>query len=84
MADDPVRRQRARLARLASAGKRLGFALFALATVVLVVGLLTTFSDEVAVVVVGCLLVGSLVLAPAIILGYAAKAAERADRERGL
>lgn len=84
MADDPVRRQRARLARLASAGKRLGFALFALSTVVLVVGLLTTFSDEVAAVVVGCLLVGSLVLAPAIILGYAAKAAERADRERGL
>ncbi len=84
MALDPVRRQRARLSRLASTGKRLGFALFGLATVVLVVGLLTTFSEGVAGVVVACLVVGSIVLAPAIILGYATKAAERQDRERGL
>ncbi len=81
---DPVRQQRARLSRLASAGKRLGFALFGLATVVLVAGLLTTFSDGVSAVVVACLVVGSLVLAPGIILGYATKAAERQDRERGV
>ncbi len=81
---DPVRRQRARLSRLASAGKRLGFALFGLATVVLVAGLLTTFNDGVSAVVVACLVVGSLVLAPGIILGYATKAAERQDRERGV
>ena len=31
----------------------------------------------------GCLVVGSLVLAPAIVFGYAVKAAEREDRERG-
>ncbi|CAN5180154.1 hypothetical protein BH24ACT1_BH24ACT1_03010 [soil metagenome] len=84
MAVDPVRRQRVRVARLASAGKRLGFALFGLAMVVFVAGLLTTFSDSVANTVVACLLVGSLILAPAIILGYATKAAERQDRERGL
>jgi len=30
------------------------------------------------------LIVGSVLLAPAIILGYAIKAAERDDRERGL
>jgi hypothetical protein len=84
VAFDPVRQQRARLSRLASAGKRLGFALFGLATVVLIVGLLTTFTEGVSGVVVACLLMGSLVLAPAIILSYATKAAERQDRERGL
>lgn len=30
------------------------------------------------------LVVGSILLAPAIVLGYAVKAAEREDRERGL
>ena len=31
-----------------------------------------------------CLVVGSILLAPAIVLGYAVKAAEREDRERGI
>jgi hypothetical protein len=31
-----------------------------------------------------CLVAGSILLAPAIVLGYAVKAAERDDRERGL
>ena len=84
MAVDPVRRQRAQVARVASAGKRLGFALFGLAIVVFVIGLATTFGDVVADTVVACLIVGSAVLAPAIILGYATKAAERQDRERGI
>jgi hypothetical protein len=35
-------------------------------------------------VVVACLLAGSALLLPSIILGYAVKAAEREDRERGL
>jgi hypothetical protein len=32
----------------------------------------------------GGLIVGSILLAPAIVLGYAIKAAERDDRERGV
>lgn len=84
MIDDPVRARRAQVARAASAGKRLGFLLFAVATVVLVAGLLTTFSDAVAATVVSCLLLGSAVLAPSIILSYATRAAERQDRERGV
>ncbi|MGI8758434.1 MAG: hypothetical protein ACR2K0_03930, partial [Acidimicrobiales bacterium] len=78
--DDPVRQRRAFAARLASRGKRLGFTLFLVATGVLVVGLTTTFSDAVSRIVIACLVLGSLVLAPAIILGYATKAAERQDR----
>ena len=34
--------------------------------------------------IIGCLVVGSIVLAPAIVFGYAVSAAERDDRERGL
>ena len=41
------------------------------------------FTDAVVVVIEICLLVGSLVLAPAIVFGYAVKAAERDDREHG-
>lgn len=81
---DPVRARRARIARLAAAGKRVGYLLFLGATVVLVVGLATTFTEALARVVVACLVVGSLVLAPAIVLAYAARSAERQDRERGL
>ena len=35
------------------------------------------------VLVIGALLVGSVVLAPAIVFGYAVKAAEREDRDEG-
>jgi hypothetical protein len=83
MAADRIREQRARVARVAVAGTRLGYLLFAVATLVLVAGLATSFSDTVATVVLVCLVAGSVVLAPAIVLGYATRAAERQDRERG-
>jgi hypothetical protein len=35
-------------------------------------------------VVIGSLVIGSVLLAPAIVLGYAVKAAEKDDRARGL
>lgn len=84
VADDPVRARRARIARLAAAGKRLGYLLFLSATVVLVAGLTTTFTETLARVVIVGLVVGSVVLAPAIVFAYAARSAERQDRERGL
>ncbi len=84
MAVDRVREQRARAARVAVAGKRVGYLLFGVAIVVFLVGLATRFSDTVSDVVVACLIAGSVVLAPAIILAYAARSAERQDRERGL
>ena len=80
---DPVLRRRARIARLCELGQRVGYGLFALATVVFVVGFLVGYSDFLVVVVVGSLGIGSLVLAPAIVFGYAVKAAEREDRELG-
>ena len=82
MADDPVLRQRARMARLASAGQRIGYALILTAIVGFVVGLIADFPAWTVTVVVASLIGATVTLAPAIVLGYAVKAADREDRER--
>lgn len=76
---DPVRVRRARIARLVDVGKRVGYGLFALAIVLFVVGLVAGFTSTTTSAIVTCLVVGSLVLAPAIVFGYAVRAAERED-----
>ena len=83
MSVDPVRARRARIARLVELGQRLGYGLFGVAVVLFFVGFATEFSGVLVAVIVAALLIGSLVLAPAIVFGYAVKAAEREDRERG-
>lgn len=80
---DPVRARRARIARLVVMGKRLGYSLYLLAVVAFVIGFVTDFGPPIGPLIVGSLLVGSVFLAPAIVLGYAVKAGERDDRERG-
>ena len=80
---DPVRARRARWARAAAIGQRAGYAAFAVAVLAFAVGATTGLSDMVVVVVISALAVGSILLAPAIVLGYAVRAAERDDRERG-
>ena len=80
---DPVRAKRARIARLVATGQRTGYALFLAAIVLFVVGFITDFDGLVGSGIIACLVIGSLVLAPAIVFGYAVKAAERDDRERG-
>lgn len=81
---DPVRERRARIARLVGIGQRIGYGLFALAIAGFVAGYVSGFDDAWAALVVGCLVAGSIVLAPTIVLGYAVRAAEREDVERGL
>jgi O-antigen ligase len=80
---DPVLERRERIARLVSLGQRTGWLAFGVAMVVFLVGLALGFPGWAATVVVVALVVGSLVLAPAIVFGYAVKAAEREDREQG-
>ena len=80
---DPIRVRRARIARLAELGQRVGYSLFGLAIVVFVIGFVIGYSDFLVAIIVGSLGIGSLLLAPAIVLGYAVKAAEREDRELG-
>ena len=78
---DPVRERRARIARLSKAGKRIGYSLFLLAIVAFVAGVLTDFPGPLVTLVILCLVVGSVVLAPAIVFAYGVRAAEREDRE---
>jgi hypothetical protein len=80
---DPVRARRARIARLVDVGQLVGYGLFGVAIVGFVVGFATGFGSVSTTIVVASIVVGSLVLAPAIVLGYAVKAAEREDRELG-
>jgi hypothetical protein len=79
---DPTLVRRARIARMTEWGQRVGYALFGLAIAVFAVGAVTGFTTLVEVAVVACLAAGSVVLAPAIVFGYAVRAAEREDRER--
>lgn len=83
-ADDPVRARRRTIARWTSVANRLGYLCFAVAIVAFTVALVTDATSSLAGVVIAALVVGSILLAPAIVLGYAIKAAERDDRERGL
>jgi hypothetical protein len=77
---DPVRERRARIARLAGAARKAGWAFFALACIVFMAGLLVDLTGLVVVVVVGSLALGSALLLPAIIVGFGVTAAEREDR----
>ena len=81
--DDPVLARRRQVARVAELAQRLGYALFAAAVVLFVVGFAAGFTPLVVTTIVAALVVGSLLLAPTR-GGYAVKAADRDDRERGL
>lgn len=81
---DPVRDRRRRVARGVAMAKRAGYALLLGSIVFVVAGLVGTFSGTVAVGAAICLIAGAILLAPAIVLGYAVNAAERDDRQRGL
>lgn len=81
---DPVRERRASIAKLVAVGNRVGYTLFGIAIVAFVIGFFTGFDGVTGPLIISCLVVGSVVLAPAIVFGYAVKAAEREDRERGI
>ena len=81
---DPVRAKRARVAKLVELGQRVGYGLFGLAIVLFVYGFIGGYTSVLTTSIVASMIVGSIVLAPAIVFGYAVKAAEREDRERGL
>ena len=82
--DDPVRRRRERVRRAVTLANRTGYALLGVAVVVFFVAIATDFTSAKATVVVVTLVASCVLLAPSIVLGYAVKAAERDDRERGI
>src|SRR6266536_679707 len=81
---DPVLVRRAQWARFAELGQRLGYGLYALAIVLFVVAAVTDLPSVIVDSILVALLLGSVVLAPAIVVGYGVKAADREDRERGI
>ena len=82
LADPETLARRARIDRLVRFGKRYGYGLFAYAVVAFVVGAVVGFSVPLVDTIVVALLVGSVLLIPAIVFGYGLRAAERDDRER--
>jgi hypothetical protein len=81
---DPVRARREQVARWTRRANRAGYVLLAVAVGLFFVALATEFSATMATLVVVSLVAAFVLLAPSIVLGYAVKAAEREDRERGL
>lgn len=81
--NDPVLARRERMRRLASIGQAVGYGLIALAVAAFGFGLVTGFTTTVTTVVTVCLVATTFVLAPAIVLGYAVRAAEREERGGG-
>ncbi|MCB0966810.1 MAG: hypothetical protein KDB37_08235 [Ilumatobacter sp.] len=82
--DDPVRRRRAQVAKWTLLANRIGYLLLALAMALFVIAFAVGFSPTMATLIIVSLVISFVLLAPSIVLGYAVKAAERDDAERGL
>ena len=82
--DDPVRRRRAQIARWTLLANRVGYLFVGLALALFFIAFAVGFSSAMATSIIVTFVIGCVVLAPSIIVGYAVKAAEREDRERGL
>jgi hypothetical protein len=82
--DDPVLARRARIARLAALGKRIGYLALGIAIVAFFIGVVTSFPQWTVTVSIAGLFVSSVVLPIPIVLGYGVRAAAREDRERGV
>ena len=81
---DPVRARRARVAHWTLLANRIGYLLLALAVALFFAALIFGFTSLMATLVIVTMVASFVLLAPAIVLGYAVKAADRDDRERGL
>ena len=82
MVDDPILARRARIARAAAFGKRVGYTALAVAIIAFFVGLATDFATWTVVVSIVGLVASCVVLPLPIVLAYGVRAAAREDRER--
>lgn len=80
---DPVRVKRAKVADLVSKGIRLGSGLYVVASIVFFIGFATGFTDPQVWIIVILMVIGSLLLAPALVFKYGVKNAERIDQREG-
>ncbi len=80
---DPVRARRERIAHFNLLANRVGYLFYAVAIACFVMAFVLGFKGPLVTTVVVCIVIGSILLAPSIVIGYAVKAAEREDRENG-
>jgi ABC-type Na+ efflux pump permease subunit len=80
--DDPVLARRARIARIAALGKRVGYLALGVAVVSFVAGAITSFATWTVVVSTAGLVTACVILPIPIVLGYGVRAAAREDRQR--
>jgi hypothetical protein len=78
---DPVLARRAKLASWTLLANRVGYLLLALAMSLFVIAFVFGFTAPMATAIVVTLVTSFVLLAPSIVLGYAVKAADRADAE---
>ena len=72
------------MARWTLLANRIGWLFMGLAMALFVMAFAFGFAGPIVTAVTVSLVAGSVLLAPSIVLGYAVKAAEREDRERGI
>lgn len=77
---DPVIAKREKIRRFCEIGSQIGYTCFAVATVMFVVAFIIDFPTWSVTVILAAMLVGSIVLPPAIVLGYGVKAADADDK----
>jgi len=76
---DDLAARRYRIARLTATGQRLGYLLYLAAAALFFTGFATSFRGPLVTAIIVCLIVGSIVLAPAIVFSYAVRAADREE-----
>lgn len=81
--NDPVRSRRQTISRFNDAANRLGYLLWGISMVCFVTAFFIGFKGPLVTTATACIIAGSFLLAPSIIIGYAVKAAERDDLEHG-
>ena len=75
-----IRRQQASL--IANTGRKIGYSIFFLSLIIFAIGLTVEFNNLVARTLTVLLIMGSIVLAPSILLHYAVRGAEREEKEQ--
>lgn len=78
---DPVRRRRRMITRWTVRANRAGYSLYGLAIALFAMAFVFDWGTGFSTAITVCLVLGSILLAPAIVLGYAIKAAEREDAD---
>jgi heme/copper-type cytochrome/quinol oxidase subunit 3 len=80
---DPIRARRQQVAKWTLLANRIGYLFVAVSMAFFVIAFAVGFSPAMASLVIVSFVIGCVLLAPSIVIGYAVKAAERDDRERG-